>query len=76
MTSVIEPAWPRLLPLLLLLLPPLPLLPLPRVKMRALVKLVNKFTTNKGCTVYILTLIRLQNLFSLVLKLHKIDRCV
>jgi hypothetical protein len=50
MTSVIEPAWPRLLLLLLLLQQPLPLLPLPRVKMRALVKLVNKFTTNKVCT--------------------------
>jgi len=50
MTSVIEPAWPRLL--LLLLLQPLPLLPLPRVKMRALVKLVNKFTTNKVCTLW------------------------
>ena len=79
MTVVIKSVWSRSLLLLLLLpllpQPPLPL-PLPRVKMRALVKQINKFTTNKGCTVYILSLIRLQNLFSLVLKLRKIDRCV
>jgi hypothetical protein len=47
-----------LLPLQPLL--PLPLLPPPllRVKMRALVKVINKFTT-KVCTVYILTFLQI-----------------